>query len=135
MAAEPEYLFVYGTLRPGSAHLMAGFLAARARHLGPARAPGRLYDLGPYPGMVGPAADGDWVRGDLYELPQAQATLVALDRYEGYSVGREAECLFARGRTEAALEAGGRFRAWVYLYAGPLPEGRRIASGDYLKGR
>ena len=46
--AEPELLFVYGTLMRGhSAHrLMTGL-----RWLGPAQAAGTLYDLGPWPGF------------------------------------------------------------------------------------
>src|SRR5262245_63792883 len=81
-AAAAACLFAYGTLRPGAGHRMAAYLARRGRLLGPARAPGRLYDLGRYPGMTGPRAADEWVRGDVYELDDPAATLAVLDRYE-----------------------------------------------------
>ena len=52
MEPECRHLFVYGTLRRGSGHPMSRFLAARARLLAGARVPGRLYDLGGFPGLT-----------------------------------------------------------------------------------
>ena len=72
---QPEYLFVYGTLLRDIGHPMAEFLARQARFVGDAKMPGRLYDLGPYPGMREPENVDDWVHGELYELRNAAVTL------------------------------------------------------------
>ena len=60
-------LFVYGTLRRQSPHPMARYLARHARYVGTARVAGRLYDLGPYPGMLPAAEADDFVHGDLFD--------------------------------------------------------------------
>lgn len=135
MSESSCHLFVYGTLRAGSEHAMGRLLARQARLVGPARAPGRLYDLGPYPGMTEPRAPGQWVHGELYELLDVEATLAALDRYEGCSPDSEPPYLFSRSRTVATLQDGRKCRAWVYLYRRSVREGRRIASGDYASVR
>jgi len=107
---------------------MAGFLAERARLLGRASVPGRLYHLSWYPGLLPPAAPADWVQGDLYELADAAATLADLDRYE-----IDASRMFERCRVSAVRESGEQLTAWVYLYRGNVREEQRILSGDYLK--
>jgi gamma-glutamylcyclotransferase (GGCT)/AIG2-like uncharacterized protein YtfP len=122
------YLFVYGTLRPGSGYPMAQFLAGRARWLGSACARGRLYDLGWYPGMVGATADDDWVQGDLYELADPLAALSELDRYE-----IDASAQFERRQATIVCAAGQQHVAWIYFYNGKVQEGQRIASGNYLQ--
>jgi gamma-glutamylcyclotransferase (GGCT)/AIG2-like uncharacterized protein YtfP len=76
---EPSWLllFVYGTLRRGGTNDIKQF-GARARWQSSARVRGRLYDLGPYPGLIlgGP----DWVQGELYRIDPAIEP--ALDRLE-----------------------------------------------------
>lgn len=130
MTQTSRHLFVYGTLRKGFDHPMACFLAERADHLGGARAPGLLYDLGRYPGMLDPAEPGDWVYGDLFALHDPAATLDALDRYEGCPLPGE-PALFERGLVAVTRDTGEAVTAWVYRYAGPVSEGQRLASGDY----
>jgi gamma-glutamylcyclotransferase (GGCT)/AIG2-like uncharacterized protein YtfP len=127
-----ENLFVYGTLLKEVGHPMADFLARRARHLGPAKTAGRLYELGPYPGMVSPQAPNEWVQGEVYELADTAATLAALDEYE--SLGTDPP-LFARQRGVVTLASGDTVDAWLYLYRGPMERARLIASGDYRAGR
>jgi gamma-glutamylcyclotransferase (GGCT)/AIG2-like uncharacterized protein YtfP len=123
-------LFVYGTLRAFVDIPMARRLRLSSRHLGTARARGRLYDLGPYPGLTAPRRRGDWVAGDLYALRSPRALLEVLDRYEAGSAGRERP-RFVRVRA-TVLGAGGRRRfAWLYLYRPPVRPQTRIACGDY----
>ena len=126
-----DFLFVYGTLRSDIGHPMAEFLAQRARFVGPAKMPGRLYDLGPYPGMREPENVDDWVHGELYELRNAAATLEALDRYE--SLGVE-PAPFVRQRGTATLACSDVVTTWVYRYQGGMNRARHIASGDYRAG-
>jgi gamma-glutamylcyclotransferase (GGCT)/AIG2-like uncharacterized protein YtfP len=108
-------LFVYGTLRAGSAHPMASFLAARARLLGGASCAGRLLDLGEYPGLVDDDDPRQRVAGELWELDAPAApTLAALDEYEGCAEG-----LFERVRREVrGVGVPGEGPAWVYLHRG-----------------
>lgn len=74
-----DRLAVYGTLRPGGRAYAAFGLATRTRHLGPCHIPGRIVDLGGYPGLL---PGGGRVAGDLLELVDA-ALVGELDAYEG----------------------------------------------------
>jgi gamma-glutamylcyclotransferase (GGCT)/AIG2-like uncharacterized protein YtfP len=111
---------------------MARFLAARARLVGAGTAAGRLHDLGAYPGMSEPSAEGERVRGEVYELADAAAALAALDRYEGCGEGVPRPWLFERALTAVTLDGGAELTAWVYYYRGSLEGARRLLSGDYL---
>ena len=123
-------LFVYGTLRPFVAIPMARWLAAEAHYVGPARARGRLYDLGPYPGMRAALSCRQWVVGDVYRGASPRVLRV-LDRYEAGA--RAVRPQFARVRCTVALARGGRRSAWVYLYRRGVWRAPRIPSGDYRR--
>src|SRR4051812_14226585 len=102
----PTLLFAYGTLAPDGLEAAArgGWVADSVR--------GRLFDLGPYPALVDlddPAAG--WVQGYVRGVTPAELA-GRLDAYEGVDDG-----LYRR---VAATTRGGR-RAWVYVYARPLP--------------
>lgn len=125
-------LFVYGTLRSGGGHAMSQFLAARSRFVSPASAPGRLYDLGAFPGMVEAANTDERVRGEVCELKEPEATLAALDRYEGCGPENPQPWLYERVLAVVTLETGEQVPAWLYLYRGPLGQARHMPSGDYL---
>jgi gamma-glutamylcyclotransferase (GGCT)/AIG2-like uncharacterized protein YtfP len=129
----PNYLFVYGTLRRESRHPMAVLLAKGARLVGRARVPGRLYDLGEYPGMTAPAAPDEWVRGEVHELTDPETLLRALDHYEGCEPDEPDLSLFARLPTTAILDGGSPLATWAYFYRGPLDGTRPIPSGDYFE--
>src|SRR5438045_1002594 len=121
---QADYLFVYGTLLREIGHPMAEFLARQGRFVGPAKMPGRLYDLGPYPGMREPHIADDWVHGELYELHDAAATFETLDRYESLGVEPAA---FVRQRGIATLLSSNVVETWVYRYQGPMNAARHIA--------
>jgi gamma-glutamylcyclotransferase (GGCT)/AIG2-like uncharacterized protein YtfP len=121
-------LFVYGTLRPFVAVPMARWLRERARYLGPAKTRGRLYDLGPYPGLLVARGRREWVAGDVYRVTNPRVLRV-LDRYEaGSSV---ASARFVRRRCVVRLAQRRSRAAWVYLYRYRVVRAARIASGDY----
>jgi gamma-glutamylcyclotransferase (GGCT)/AIG2-like uncharacterized protein YtfP len=103
-------LFAYGTLVPAEStdRDAAGWTPDAVR--------GRLYDLGPYPGLVDlddPAAP--WVGGFVKPVEESVLT-DHLDPYEGVDEG-----LYRR---EATTTRAGR-PAWVYVYARRLPAGAR----------
>jgi gamma-glutamylcyclotransferase (GGCT)/AIG2-like uncharacterized protein YtfP len=123
-------LFVYGTLRAFVDIPMARRLRVYGRHLGVARTPGRLYDLGSYPCLTAARRRGDWVTGDLYELRAPRRLLQALDRYEAGAAGRERP-RFVRVRVAVIWANGRRRAAWLYFYRAPVRPETRIRGGDY----
>jgi gamma-glutamylcyclotransferase (GGCT)/AIG2-like uncharacterized protein YtfP len=131
MSSQRPCLFVYGSLRKGSGHPMAAFLAAHARLLSAGSVAGRLYDLGPYPGMTAPLAPEDCVRGDVYELDDPETTLTVLDDYEGCGPTAPRPWLYERVLLRAVLDDGEARTVWVYLYCGPLDTAQRVLSGEY----
>jgi gamma-glutamylcyclotransferase (GGCT)/AIG2-like uncharacterized protein YtfP len=125
-------LFVYGTLRPFVDIPMARWLQRVARYIGPAKTRGRLYDLGPYPGLRPARRTREWVRGDLYEV-RDPLVVHALDRYEaGTGAGRprfvRSACIVSVGRRRGRP-------AWVYVYQRNPSHRARIAHGDYRAHR
>jgi gamma-glutamylcyclotransferase (GGCT)/AIG2-like uncharacterized protein YtfP len=110
-----EYLFVYGTLRRGSDHPMAVFLARHARFMAEGKTPGRLLDLGAYPGMVEAKSPDDCVQGDVFELVDRETTLAVLDRYEGCD---RADPLYERRQATVTLSTGDKVTVWYYHYRG-----------------
>lgn len=84
---------VYGTLRPGGRAYAAFDLARRTRHIGPCRIPGRIVDLGGYPGLIHTDdRSGDGVAGDILSFDDA-ALIAELDAYEGSDYARVAVTL------------------------------------------
>jgi gamma-glutamylcyclotransferase (GGCT)/AIG2-like uncharacterized protein YtfP len=99
-------LFAYGTLAPDSPE------AAARGGWAPDEVRGRLYDLGPYPALVGcDDPDSGWVDGYVREVDEAMLS-GRLDAYEGVHEGQY--------RRVVATTRAGR-QVWVYVYARPLP--------------
>lgn len=104
-----EHLFAYGTLMPRDP------LEGAARGWHPDAVRGRLYDLGPYPALVGlddPTAS--WVAG--YAGPVTAEELSGHDHWEDVDAGT-----FRRAQTTTR---SGK-RVWVYVYELPLPPDAR----------
>lgn len=127
-----ERLFVYGTLRKGSANSMHHMLGHDAKFVARARTQGRLYDLGEYPGLVASDA-GTWVHGDVYELGDPSAMLARLDDYEGCGPNDARPHEYERVPCEVVMETGAHEVAWVYVYRGTLAGKREIPSGDFCR--
>jgi gamma-glutamylcyclotransferase (GGCT)/AIG2-like uncharacterized protein YtfP len=125
MPADPEFLFVYGTLRRPCAPAAVLPLVHNLEPAGPATMQGDLHDLGAHPAMVPGAGI---VHGDLLRVPDA-ARLGPLDDYEECD---GPEPLFHRVVGQARRRDGSEVRAWVYLYARPIGVAPQIADGDYL---
>ncbi len=99
-------LFVYGTLAPESPDVARreGWVIDAVR--------GRLYDPGPYPGLVEHEdMDAGWVEGYVRTVTWDHLT-GSLDPYEGVSEG-----LYRRVSTRTRE---GR-QVWMYVYDRPLP--------------
>ena len=132
MMSEYEHLFVYGTLRKDSQHIMGKILANKTINLGKARVRGRLYNLIEFPGAVDNGGEDDWIYGELYQLINPSDTLPMLDDYEGCGPEATRPYIFERYQVDAYLENDEVYTAWIYWYRGNFHEQQRVISGDYL---
>src|SRR2546423_9138118 len=98
-----EHLFVCGTLLPEYVSGEMANLMGSLRCVGEAEVSGRLYDLGEYPGAVLDPSSPTKVSGLLYELPDDQSILRALDLYEGFNPNNLENSLFVRKQITATL--------------------------------
>jgi gamma-glutamylcyclotransferase (GGCT)/AIG2-like uncharacterized protein YtfP len=120
-----DRLFLYGTLLPDLVRPPFDPLVAKLTPLGSATVRGRLYDLGPYPGLILDEAASE-VRGRLFALPQDPAVLAALDDYEG-------SCLYPRIECRATTANGETVACWVYECHADLSRAVVIPDGDYRR--
>ena len=118
-------LFIYGTLMPG---LRLEAEMQGARFLGAAQVPGRLVDLGRYPGFV--QGEG-LVTGEVYAVDDAH--LARLDGVEGVAPGDRAASQYWR---EVVTVTGGPLQGQpvqTYVYNRPVDGCTPIPHGDYRR--
>ena len=117
-----HFVFIYGTLRRGSAGSMS-IRFPKSRLIAEARVNGRLYDLGPYPGLVSDESNS-LVAGEVYEVDDD--LLNQLDEFESSSN-------YVRKQVEISV-AGQKRNCWTYE---PDAEFYRldklIASGNWIE--
>jgi gamma-glutamylcyclotransferase (GGCT)/AIG2-like uncharacterized protein YtfP len=122
--------FVYGTLMQGESR-SGLILAASPLRIVPARTPGRLVDLGDYPGLIPARRGGQWVLGEFAEFPAGESLLAQLDFVEEYSPGEEARSLYLRRSVPVVLDDETESWAWAYVYNRPYDPRSIIKSGDW----
>jgi gamma-glutamylcyclotransferase (GGCT)/AIG2-like uncharacterized protein YtfP len=118
-------LFVYDSLMCGRER--QNFLSQeKTRFIGPATAPGELYAIGDFPGLVlaasspsTPAAAAGQVHGELFEIFDPATFFATLDVIEGYWPEQTERSLFVR-RLIAVQTASGAAEAWAYILNLPL---------------
>jgi gamma-glutamylcyclotransferase (GGCT)/AIG2-like uncharacterized protein YtfP len=119
------HLFIYGTLMPG---LRLEAQMQGARFVGAAQVPGRLFDLGRYPGLL--TGDGV-VSGEVYEVHDAH--LARLDAVEDMVPGDRAASQYWREEVTVVQGPlkGQQVQTYVYNRAvdGCVP----ILHGDYRR--
>ncbi|MBD8051457.1 gamma-glutamylcyclotransferase family protein [Limnohabitans radicicola] len=118
-------LFIYGTLMPGL-RLQAEMQGAE--RLGTARVPGRLVDVGRYPGFL--HGDGQ-VSGEVYRVSEAQ--LAHLDEVEEMVPGDRAASQYWRERVTVQEGVLAGQQVWTYVYNLPVDGLTPIAHGDYRR--
>lgn len=126
-----EYLFIYGTLIPEHASDEIARIVDDLRYVGKASVPGRLYDLGEYPGAVLDPSSPTKVFGRVYELPEDQTVLRLLDSYEEFDPDNLAKSLFMRKQTIVTLDDAQSVRCWIYTYNQDPGTAPLISGGDY----
>ncbi len=110
-----DLLFVYGTLRSEFDNPYARLLQSQGELMGKATVRGAIYRVEFYPAYKEEPGE---VHGEVYRLNDAEATLAALDDYEGEG--------FERVKVETS-----RGEAWIYRYRGEPSAQARIESGDF----
>ena len=118
-----EFLFTYGTLRSGLAPFELPSelpselveVVARLHSIGTGFAQGRLYDLGEYPGAVLESAGSARIKGEVFQLPDDETTLAALDAYEGFDPQDFESSLFVRLKSEITIESDAKLVCWIYV--------------------
>jgi len=128
--SEREYLFVYGTLKRSIANPVGSMMRVHANYRAEAVIAGRIYDLGPYPGIIIEDC-GAAVYGELYEIVHPNALLALLDAYEGCGSGDPFPHEFVRVEATVRDTDGIDYRAWVYAYQGQVDQNRVLTSGYY----
>lgn len=123
-----RHVFVYGTLRRGEANDI-NRLRPAPRYLGPARVPGTLYDLGPYPGVI--LGGAGWVQGEVYAIsPELERQLDVIEEVAPVPSGE-----YARREIDVALH-GAPLRCLVYEIDAQRVTGRAVvAGGDWCRRR
>ncbi len=125
-----RHVFVYGTLRQGEARDI-NLLAPTPRRLGSASAPGVLYHLGAYPGLV--LGAGGSVRGEIYEISPGLERL--LDEIEDVSPGQSGEYR-KREHLVRLDDTAEEILCLVYeVTPGRIAGKPVIASGDWIRHR
>ena len=118
-------LFIYGTLLPG---LRLEAEMHGARFVGAAQVPGRLVDVGRFPGLL--TGDGQ-VTGEVYEVDDAH--LSRLDGVEGMVRGDRSASQYWR---ETVTVLSGPLQGQsvqTYVYNRPVDTCAAIAHGDYRR--
>ncbi len=128
----PEYLFVYGTLRPRMAPGRFAHVMEKMRYIGRASAPGRLYDLEGYPGAVLDPDCDTKIKGEVFQLSDDDVTIAALDAYEGFDARYPESSLFVRRKCKVTLKDDSKLVCWIYVYNWQVSPEALIRSGDYL---
>lgn len=127
MSAEPQVVFVYGTLRRGGSN---HFRMAGAEFISTGTITGRMYRIDWYPGLVLDPA-GDEIHGETYRVDPEQLT--ALDLFEGLAAGETEGSEYRRVETTVIQQNSQALNAWVWEWLGETDESQRIADGDWLK--
>jgi gamma-glutamylcyclotransferase (GGCT)/AIG2-like uncharacterized protein YtfP len=124
-------VFTYGTLLRGESRA-AAFDDDRHAFV-PGRVPGRLFDLGEYPGLRPDPSRVAWVHGEI-RSPVDAALLGVLDEIEEFPGYDAAGGLYRRRIVDVETLGGGTERAWIYVL-GDAGDAPLIAGGDWRAHR
>lgn len=112
----PDYIFVYGTLRHAANTEMSQLLIKHATFIDEASFQGKLYQIDYYTGAVASDNPDDVVQGEVYLLNQAEIVLFLLDQYEEFGPTFPEPNEYLRQQQPVLLNNGRLITAWVYVY-------------------
>ncbi len=126
-----SYLFVYGSLLSGiSKAKIAVQLQGASELMGTIWLPGKLYDLGYYPGFVYDPASSRAVFGEVRRSTDPDSILPLLDAYEGIHPDRPSENEYIRSVIQTTFQQQ-PLRLYAYLYNQNTNGLMEIIGGDY----
>jgi gamma-glutamylcyclotransferase (GGCT)/AIG2-like uncharacterized protein YtfP len=128
----PDYIFVYGTLRRDANSEMHQLLAKYAGFVDDATYQGKLYKVDYYPGAVPSDDPNDAVHGEVYLLHQADVALALLDQYEEFGPEFPEPNEYIRLKQSVILKNGRSVMTWVYLYNHPIENLELIKSANFI---
>ncbi|MFN7118791.1 MAG: gamma-glutamylcyclotransferase [Saprospiraceae bacterium] len=126
-----DFLFVYGTLMNNIQSTIADYLHQNSDFIGEGSFPGKLYDLGSYPGAIYNAQANTLVYGHVFKLHDSQLMLKRLDFYEGINTMQPDKNEYRRELVPVQVN-NDVINCWVYLYNFKTEGLKEIVSGDYL---
>lgn len=133
MNPNPDFLIVYGTLRPPFDNLFAQYLRQRGRCVGEGTFAGQVFDMSGYPGAIYQATSGSRVCGTVFNISnQKAAILTYLDYYEGVGEQFDQPTEFVRAVVPVEFNEQ-TADCWVYLYNLPTDVKPVIESGNYAE--
>lgn len=126
-------LFAYGTLMRGEGlhHHVRDILSCALL----ASAPGRIVDLGAFPGWVPPHGPEDRVSGEFFLLENAEEAIRRLDRVEGCRGYGSADALYVRRLVRVDVGEGRLRPAWTYVLVAQRSDATPIPGGDSRRWR
>ena len=138
-AGAPTHLLLYGSLRRGEANFDTLDLGKALHFIRTVKFPGRMYDLGDYPGVVLDRPNG-LIVGELFAVIDPRV-IARLDAFEGYRAKdrRPYDPVTRRGSLylRKALQID-QIEAHIYVFNGlpaRLKSVPRVPTGEWLKHR
>ena len=124
-------LFVYGTLMRGECRFRILTEECGIENIEPGSVPGRLLDLGAYPGMIDDSGDNARVLGEMCTLLDPGRAFSILDEVEDFLGWESQSSMYERILTRVDLDGGAQQVAWTYRLAAIPPNARELAGGDW----
>lgn len=126
-----DYLFVYGTLMNNIQSTIADYLHQNSDFIGEGTFPGKLYDLGNYPGAVYDATAITRVHGHIFRLHDSAILLKRLDLYEGIYLSQPEKNEYRRELVPVNINHELLY-CWAYLYNFSTDLLKEIDTGRYF---
>ena len=125
-----NHLFVYGTLLQ-SGNQFGLYLKNNSTVICPGQFPGKLFNIGGYPGAIYEPEARSAVFGSVLLLNNAAEALRIMDDYEGTGDSYPQPNEFIRKVIDINTDSV-PIKCWVYLYNLPVYELPEIKKGDYI---
>jgi gamma-glutamylcyclotransferase (GGCT)/AIG2-like uncharacterized protein YtfP len=127
----PHFIFVYGLLKSNYENEAAQTVRENCTLIGEGRMPGRLYDIGTYPGAVYIEDATTFVHGEIFEIQQNEEKLIHyLDHFEGVGADFPDPNEYRKKIISVQTEQGA-IQASCYLYNWNLERLELIKTGKY----
>ncbi|MCG5547398.1 gamma-glutamylcyclotransferase family protein [Halorhodospira halochloris] len=134
-----DRLFAYGTIldNPQDPQVQAA-ITRYTDKIDDAYVPGRLYDLGSFPGAVpllgGKEQQQHWVKGQILEIIDSHRVFKVLDAYEDADINHPKAGMFRREKVTVTPNSASEepFTCYIYWINKVPPYAHRIEDGDWL---